>query len=173
MMPLDIVGQSVLWKTSELEMCPEQTAAGHIALAIPVAALAKLRDLISHHPQTRNRHMTSTLCQSAALGRIIAPWLVNIAGLFGIIVKTILSMVKKVSNILHEPGACYRKAGWPWIASRGMAMLVLFGLVDAAGCVRLADLGAASARITETAGSIATSYAGGKVIGSEASGGSL
>ena len=46
--------------------------------------------------------MTSTLCQSAALGRIIAPWLVMIAELFGIIVETILSMMENVSNTLHR-----------------------------------------------------------------------
>ena len=79
---------------------------------------------------------TSTLCQSAALGCIIAE-------LFGIIVKTILSMVENVSNILHEPGACCR------VASHDRAMLVPPGLDDVAGCVRLADLGAAW--ITETA----------------------
>jgi len=50
--------------------------------------------------------MTGTLCQSAALGRIIATWVVKIAELFGIIVKTILSMVEN---------AWCREAGWPGV----------------------------------------------------------
>jgi hypothetical protein len=57
--------------------------------------------------------MTGTLCRSVALGLIIAPWVVKIAEFFGIIVKTILSMVGNVGNTLHEPGVCCRKAGWP------------------------------------------------------------
>ncbi|WP_119269030.1 hypothetical protein [Taklimakanibacter deserti] len=57
--------------------------------------------------------MTGTLCQSVALGCIIALWVVKIAKLFGIIVKTILSMVENVGDTLHEPGVCCRKAGWP------------------------------------------------------------
>jgi len=94
--------------------------------------------------------MTSTLCQSAALGRIIAPWVVKIAALFGIIVKTILSMVENVGSSLPES----RVSGLAW---RDMAMLVPPGLVDAAGCMLLSDLAAAAARITEVRGSIATS----------------
>jgi hypothetical protein len=56
--------------------------------------------------------MTSTLCQSVALGRIITPWVVKIAELFGIMVKTILSMVENFSNSLQEPRVCCRKVGW-------------------------------------------------------------
>lgn len=58
--------------------------------------------------------MTSTLCQSAVLARIIAE-------LFGIIVKTILSLVENAGDIRHEPGVCCRVAG---VAQRGMVMLV-------------------------------------------------
>lgn len=42
--------------------------------------------------------MTSTLCQSAALARIIAIWLVMITELFVIIVKTILSLAGVASR---------------------------------------------------------------------------
>jgi hypothetical protein len=38
--------------------------------------------------------MTSTLCQSAALGRIIAAWVMKVTELFAIIVKTILSRAR-------------------------------------------------------------------------------
>jgi hypothetical protein len=88
---------------------------------------------------------------NSALGRIIALWVVKIAELLEIIIKTILSMVEKVSNTLNEPGVWCRKAGWP-IAPPDMAMLVPPSLDDAAGCVLLADFGTTSARITETAG---------------------
>ena len=89
-------------------MCPEFMAgldpatvvAGHIALK-------------SSPLPKRNRHMTGTLCRSVALGLIIAPWVVKIAEFFGIIVKTILSMVENVGNTLHEPGVCCRKTAWP------------------------------------------------------------
>ena len=57
--------------------------------------------------------MTGTLCRSAALGCIIALWVMKIAELFGIIVKTILSMVEKIGDSLHEPGVWCRKALWP------------------------------------------------------------
>ena len=88
--------------------------------------------------------MTSTLCQSAALGRIIATWVVMIAELSGIIVETFLSMAERSATP-------FRKAGWPGLPHPDTVTLVLPGLDDAAGCVRLADLGAAPARITETA----------------------
>ena len=44
--------------------------------------------------------MTGTLRRSAALACIIAPWLMMIAYLFGIIVKTILSVVGLVFILL-------------------------------------------------------------------------
>jgi len=117
--------------------------------------------------------MTSTLCQGAALGRIIAPWVVRIAELFGMIVNTILSMAENVSNTAHEPGVRCRKAGWPGLP----AVLVPTGRDDAAGCVPLAGLGAAPARITETAGVdrdvfLSAARCRGKVKGFEGSEGS-
>jgi hypothetical protein len=54
--------------------------------------------------------MTSTPCQSAALGRIIAPWAATIAEFFGIIVEIILANAENVRTTLHELGACCRKA---------------------------------------------------------------
>jgi hypothetical protein len=111
--------------------------------------------------------MTRTLCQSAALDRI-APWVVMIAGLFDIIIKTILSMAENAGNSLHEPDVRCRKPGWRGIASSpDMA-----GLDDATGCVRLADLQAAPARTTETARVdrgvfLCSPDATGKVIGFE------
>jgi hypothetical protein len=54
--------------------------------------------------------MTSMPCQSAALGRIIAPWAATIAEFFGIIVEIILANAENVRTILHELGACCRKA---------------------------------------------------------------
>jgi hypothetical protein len=51
--------------------------------------------------------MTSTHCQSVALGRIIAPWAVKIAEFFGTIVKIILTIVENVRNSLHELGTCW------------------------------------------------------------------
>jgi hypothetical protein len=59
---------------------------------------------------------------------------VRITELFGIILRTILSMVEKAGNTLHEPGVCCRVAGF---ASPGGFMLVPPGL---------------PARIAETAG---------------------
>jgi hypothetical protein len=53
--------------------------------------------------------MTSTHCQSVALGRIIAPWAVKIAEFFGTIVKIILTTVEKVRNTVHKLGACCQK----------------------------------------------------------------
>ena len=88
--------------------------------------------------------MTSTLCQSTALGRIIAE-------LFGIIVRTILSMVENVSNTFHEPGVCCREGWMAGAASRDRSMIVPPGLDDVAGCVCLADPGAAPTWIAETA----------------------
>lgn len=57
--------------------------------------------------------MTGTLCQSAALTRVIAPWLAMIAAFFAIMIKTVLAMVEKVGNSLHEPDFRCRKAGRP------------------------------------------------------------
>jgi hypothetical protein len=68
--------------------------------------------------------MTSTLCQSAALDRIVAPWAAKIATFFATIVETILA-------ILHELGACCReasplrhKAGFPPPAASALHLLV-------------------------------------------------
>jgi len=55
--------------------------------------------------------MTSTHCKSVALGRVIAPWAVEIAEFLGTIVKIILTIVEKVRNTVHEFGACCRKTG--------------------------------------------------------------
>ena len=60
--------------------------------------------------------MTSTLCQSLSLGRIITLWVAQIAELFGIIIKTILTIVENVGDTLREPGVCCRKAGWPGLS---------------------------------------------------------
>jgi hypothetical protein len=123
--------------------------------------------------------MTSTHCQSVALGRIIAPWAVKIAEFFGTIVKIILTIVENVRNSLHELGACCRKARRRLIALRpGLSRPMMPKLKtmgrharvpspqpatpragsspswsrdDAAGYVPLADIGAAPARITDAA----------------------
>jgi hypothetical protein len=55
--------------------------------------------------------MTSTLCRSAALGLVIAQWVIKIAELFGIIVKTVLSMVENISKTLHAPGGFLPERG--------------------------------------------------------------
>ncbi|WP_119275187.1 hypothetical protein [Taklimakanibacter deserti] len=55
--------------------------------------------------------MTSTLCQSPALGRIIAPWAAKIVALFAVIVATIVANAENVGNTLRELGTCCRKAG--------------------------------------------------------------
>jgi hypothetical protein len=59
----------------------------------------------------RNRHMTSTLCQSLALDRFIAPWVAMIAAFLIAIVETILTIAKNVRTHLHEPGFSWREAG--------------------------------------------------------------
>jgi hypothetical protein len=120
--------------------------------------------------------MTSTHGQSVALGRIIAPWAVKIAGFFGTIVKIILTIVENVGNSLHELGACCRAAGRRLMAMpklktmgrharlpspqpanpRAVSSLPL-GLDDAAGCVLLADIGARRRGSPTAAGSISTS----------------
>ena len=48
--------------------------------------------------------MTSTLCQSAALDRIIAPWTARIAELFSAIVETILAIAEIVPLLAPRPG---------------------------------------------------------------------
>ena len=55
--------------------------------------------------------MTSTLCQSAALDRIIALWTATIAMFLLTIVETILTIAEIVRTALHESVACCRKAG--------------------------------------------------------------
>jgi hypothetical protein len=78
--------------------------------------------------------MTSTLCQSAALGRIIAAWVAKIVELFVVTAKIILSMVENVSNSLHEPGVYCRRTGVAGAASPDIAMLGLPAPDDASGC---------------------------------------
>src|SRR5262245_61810559 len=53
--------------------------------------------------------MTGTLCQSAALGRSIAPWVAIVAALLGLVIKTIIPMVEKVGDNLHA----FCIAAWP------------------------------------------------------------
>jgi hypothetical protein len=63
--------------------------------------------------------MTGTLCQSAALGRIIAPWVGRTPEFFGIIVKTILAILEIVC------AAC-RKAARRFSALRpGLSRLMM------------------------------------------------
>ena len=123
--------------------------------------------------------MTSTHCQSVALGRIITPWAVKIAEFFGTIVTLILTIVENVRTTGHELGACCRKAGRrrmalrPGLSRPMMPKLKTIGRHarlpspqpanpragsspswsrdDAAGYVLLADIGAAPARITDAA----------------------
>ena len=64
----------------------------------------------------RNRHMTGTPCQSAALDRIIAPWAAEIALFFGTIVKTILTIAEIVPTILHVLGTFCRRAAQQLLA---------------------------------------------------------
>jgi hypothetical protein len=95
--------------------------------------------------------MTGTLCRSAALGCIIAPWVVKIAELFGIFVKTILSMVENVGNTLHEPGVCCRKTAWPGLPR------AIWPCLSRPASLTLQDAGSLPPsgrrrRITETAG---------------------
>jgi hypothetical protein len=54
--------------------------------------------------------MTSTLCQSAALARIIASWAAKIVEFFTIIVETVLTIAEIVRTALHEFGAWL---SWP------------------------------------------------------------
>ena len=123
--------------------------------------------------------MTSTHCQSVALGRIIAPWAVKIVEFFGAIVEAIVAHAENVRNTLHELGACCRNAGRGLLALRPgllrpmMPKLKTMGRHarvpspqpanpragsspswsrdDAAGYVLLADIGAAPAWITDAA----------------------
>jgi hypothetical protein len=53
----------------------------------------------------RNRHMTSTLCQSIALDRLIALWAAQIAGFLIAIVETILT-IARISVPLAKAGRC-------------------------------------------------------------------
>lgn len=62
--------------------------------------------------------MTSTLCQSAALERIFAPWTAKIAVFLHTIVKTILTIAEIVRTTLREFGTCCRKAGQRLLALR-------------------------------------------------------
>jgi len=62
-------------------MCPEQSLPGALLIVI--------------RSPTWNRQMTSTLYQSAAIDRIIAPWAGKIAELFATIVETILMIAQK------------------------------------------------------------------------------
>jgi hypothetical protein len=81
--------------------------------------------------------MTSSLCEDAAPGRIIAPWMVKTAEFFGIMIKIILSLVENAGDTSHESGIRCRLVG---AASPDMALLVPPGLDAAARCVRLADV---------------------------------
>jgi hypothetical protein len=99
-------------------VCPEFTAgldqataaAGRIAFVIPCSGSCE-------DPRTglslpgKNRHMTSTLCQSPALDRIIAPWAAKLSVLFAIILETIVAIAGNVRNTLRELGTSCRKAG--------------------------------------------------------------
>jgi len=87
--------------------------------------------------------VTSPLCQSAAFGRIVAPWAAAIAELFAGIVEAILTIAENIRDTLHELSACCRKAG------RLLALrLGLSEFNDAVRCALIADIGAALARIT-------------------------
>jgi hypothetical protein len=58
----------------------------------------------------RNRHMISTLRESLALDRFIAPWVAMIAAFLIAIVETILTIPKNVRTHLHERGVSWREA---------------------------------------------------------------
>ena len=62
--------------------------------------------------------MLSTLCQSAAPGRILVPWAGKVPEFFGMIVETILMILEIVCRTLHEQGAFCRKAGRRLMALR-------------------------------------------------------
>jgi|GEM_PF-2046666 len=71
-----------------------------------------------HAPPRRNRHVTSTPCQSAAFDRIVASWAAKIAGLFAVIVGTILTIAENVRDALHKLNARCRTAGRRLLALR-------------------------------------------------------
>jgi hypothetical protein len=87
--------------------------------------------------------MTSTHCQSVALGRIITPWAVKIAEFFGTIVRIILTIVENIRNTVHELGACCRHARVPnpQPAIPRASSSPSWSRDDAARYVLLADIG--------------------------------
>ena len=93
--------------------------------------------------------MTSTPCHSAALDRIIAPWAAKIAEFFAAIVEIILTIAKNVRTTLHELCTLSAMSLFRTPSRRLMAIQVPPERNDAARCVLLADIGAASARFAD------------------------
>jgi len=106
--------------------------------------------------------VTSPPCQSAAFGRIVAPWAAVIAELFAGIVATILTIAENIRDTVPELGAGCRKAGrlpaLRPVLSRPMMPKLGFlpssasarhslarqrspALDDAVGCALIADIG--------------------------------
>jgi hypothetical protein len=72
-------------------MCPEQPLSGTLFLSFP--------DLL---PLKGIDHMTSTLCQSAALALIMALWVAKLAEFFDVVVKAIVTIAEIVRPTLQK-----------------------------------------------------------------------
>ncbi len=55
--------------------------------------------------------MTSMLCLSAALDRVVAPWAAKIAVFFAIIVEILVAIAESIHDTVQELRACYRRPG--------------------------------------------------------------